>query len=203
MSKNRNDASEARREALIEAATESFFSKGYDASSLEEIVSKAGGSKRNIYSHFGGKAGLLGAVVAKMSNELKLRNEMEIIQAGASDSLNAFAIEFLEIIYAPRSIAFWRMMIASGSHNKDAAELFLTNGPHCAQGILVSLLNVLVEAKHLEIDDVENSASDFLAMLRGTSHVECLVGVKEPLSQLQLSEHARATTRRFLQAFTR
>ncbi|TIW33462.1 MAG: helix-turn-helix transcriptional regulator, partial [Mesorhizobium sp.] len=42
-----------RREALLQAAAEIFFEQGYAATSIDAIIERAGGSKRNIYNEFG------------------------------------------------------------------------------------------------------------------------------------------------------
>lgn len=43
----------ARRQALLQAAAEVFFEQGYAATSIDPIIERAGGSKRNIYNEFG------------------------------------------------------------------------------------------------------------------------------------------------------
>lgn len=53
----------ARREQLVEVGRALFASKGFDATSVEEIASRAGVSKPVVYEHFGGKEGLYAVVV--------------------------------------------------------------------------------------------------------------------------------------------
>lgn len=50
-----------RRDALIKAAANLFNRKGIDATSMEEIATEAGATKRAILHHFGDKAGLVSA----------------------------------------------------------------------------------------------------------------------------------------------
>lgn len=175
-----------------------FFAKGYEGSSLDEIVARAGGSKRNVYSHFGGKAGLLGAVVAKIAQELG--HVVPGTEAGndVRESLCQFACHFLQIIYRPRALAFWRMMIACGHRHPDAAELFLREGPQRAQADLSVLIERLARTGALMISDPQIAAQDFLAMLRGGRHLECLLGLAEAPTQAQQVVHAREITLRFL-----
>src|SRR5690606_32120799 len=54
-----------RRRAIMDAAAELFFEHGYAATSIDAIIARAGGSKRNIYTEFGGKAGLFTAIVSQ------------------------------------------------------------------------------------------------------------------------------------------
>lgn len=52
-----------RRQQLINIGRSLFASKGFDATSVEEIASTAGVTKPVVYEHFGGKEGLYAVVV--------------------------------------------------------------------------------------------------------------------------------------------
>ncbi|AMD86756.1 TetR family transcriptional regulator [Actinomyces radicidentis] len=52
-----------RREQLIAVARGLFAEKGFDATSIEEIASRAKVSKPVVYEHFGGKEGLYAVIV--------------------------------------------------------------------------------------------------------------------------------------------
>ena len=52
----------ARGELILAAAKDLFLQHGYEQTSLEMIISVAGGSRRSIYHEFGNKRGLLMAV---------------------------------------------------------------------------------------------------------------------------------------------
>ncbi|MDD2958847.1 MAG: TetR/AcrR family transcriptional regulator [Lachnospiraceae bacterium] len=47
------------KERIMECAEELFYSKGYDATGIQEIVDKAGITKPTLYYYFGSKLGLL------------------------------------------------------------------------------------------------------------------------------------------------
>ena len=49
---------DARRQAIMDAAKALFLSKGYAATSLEEIIATSGGSLATLYKLFGNKQGL-------------------------------------------------------------------------------------------------------------------------------------------------
>ncbi|MEO1488476.1 MAG: helix-turn-helix domain-containing protein, partial [Pseudomonadota bacterium] len=46
---------QAKRDAIVEAASDLFFEHGFAATSIEQIASLAGVSKVTIYNHFGDK----------------------------------------------------------------------------------------------------------------------------------------------------
>ncbi len=59
-----------RRQQLLDVGRSLFASKGFDATSVEEIASKAGVSKPVVYEHFGGKEGLYAVVVDREMHTL-------------------------------------------------------------------------------------------------------------------------------------
>jgi len=70
----------ARRAQLIEVGRRVFAENGYEATSVEEIASRAKVSKPIVYEHFGGKEGLYAVVVDR---------EMEYVIGVISDALSA------------------------------------------------------------------------------------------------------------------
>src|SRR5688500_1395336 len=69
-----------RREALLQAAAEVFFEQGYAATSIDAIIERAGGSKRNIYNEFGNKEGLFSAIVTENADKVLSTLAIEEIQ---------------------------------------------------------------------------------------------------------------------------
>jgi AcrR family transcriptional regulator len=58
----RQRQAEATRELLVSIARERFTEQGYAATSIEDIVQRAGVAKGALYHHFSGKEALFGAV---------------------------------------------------------------------------------------------------------------------------------------------
>jgi AcrR family transcriptional regulator len=61
---------QARREQLLDVGRALFAEKGFEATSIEEIASRAGVSKPVVYEHFGGKEGLYAVVVDREMSDL-------------------------------------------------------------------------------------------------------------------------------------
>jgi AcrR family transcriptional regulator len=59
-----------RREQLLDVGRALFAEKGFEATSTEEIASRAGVSKPVVYEHFGGKEGLYAVVVDREMSDL-------------------------------------------------------------------------------------------------------------------------------------
>ena len=70
-----------RREQLLDIGRSLFAEKGFDATSVEEIASRAGVSKPVVYEHFGGKEGLYAVVVDR-----EMRTLLEAITGALTSS---------------------------------------------------------------------------------------------------------------------
>ena len=62
---------EARREAILDAALEEFAAKGYAGARMEDIARRAGGAKGTLYLHFGDKEGLFRAIAEPVVDQFK------------------------------------------------------------------------------------------------------------------------------------
>lgn len=80
MASRRKLTAAARRAQLIEVGRQVFAERGYEATSVEEIASRAKVSKPIVYEHFGGKEGLYAVVVDR---------EMEYVIGVISEALSA------------------------------------------------------------------------------------------------------------------
>ncbi len=105
----------ARLGALRETALDMFLSEGYDAVSIDTLIAQVGGSRRNIYQHFGGKEGLFIEVVTRLCAELQQPlTDLKIDRKAARGALTEFGLEVLEIALRPRVLALHRLMISEG-----------------------------------------------------------------------------------------
>lgn len=69
------------REKLIAAARKEFAAKGYADSAMEELTAEVGLTRGALYHQFGGKKGLLEAVIAQIDTEMTARLATLVTQA--------------------------------------------------------------------------------------------------------------------------
>lgn len=72
---------EETREKLISAARKAFATKGYAASSMDDITADAGLTRGALYHNFGDKKGLFQAVIDQIDAEMLAR--LRVVQEGA------------------------------------------------------------------------------------------------------------------------
>ena len=59
----------ATKQALLEAAMQVFAARGFDAATTRDVAAKAGANEQLIQRYFGGKAGLLIAILERFGSE--------------------------------------------------------------------------------------------------------------------------------------
>lgn len=100
------------RERLLEAAVRLFAAKGYDATSVRDIVRAAGVTAPALYHHFGNKEGLFLAILRAGRSRVEAARE-EVLAAGGSSAVRILRLgrtyvalrrEFADLVWAVERI---------------------------------------------------------------------------------------------------
>src|SRR6266851_1963431 len=114
----------------LEAVAEVFFEQGYAATSIDAIIERIGGSKRNIYSEFGSKEGVFTALVSKSADAALAPLSVERF---AGRSLSEILLEFgrrlLAIHMSPALIGVYRSIMTEALRFPELAKAFYDKGP--------------------------------------------------------------------------
>ncbi len=100
--RTRAEMLDATRQALIDAGRRHFGDAGYAATSMDDLTASASLTRGALYHHFGGKSGLLAAVVETVDAELSA--SLDAAAAEAPDPLGALTarcVAYIELTQAP------------------------------------------------------------------------------------------------------
>src|SRR6185437_11246019 len=101
------------RAEILKAAADVFFEHGYEGASIEAVIERVGGSKRAIYSHFGGKKELFEALVLEASNRaLAALSPEEVVGHDLESTLLAFGRRAIDAVMSPTTLALYRAIVA-------------------------------------------------------------------------------------------
>lgn len=129
---------EARLEALLHTAAMLFLAKGYGKVSLEMIAREAHVAVRTIYVKFGGKAGLLNAVIAKgRARFFAGMPDMDTDTRPLEEILTDFSLRFLHLVSVPSFVSLHRMVIAEAKTTPELAITFNQAGPKQTRELLL------------------------------------------------------------------
>ncbi|NGO62312.1 TetR/AcrR family transcriptional regulator [Rhizobium daejeonense] len=120
----------ARRNLIVTTATDLFLEQGYDAVTVDEIIRVVGGSKTNLYKHFGGKEGLFSEVVEQLCHDfLQPLSVLEVSSLRPADGLRVLGSTLLKMLMADRHVAFQRLMLAVSGRFPDLTGVWFESGP--------------------------------------------------------------------------
>ncbi|QSX74189.1 TetR/AcrR family transcriptional regulator [Lysobacter arenosi] len=182
-------SSDELRNQILEAASELFLRDGYANTSIDAVIEKVGGSKRAIYSHFGGKDDLFAAMVTNLSEAAlqAIPDAGEDVGNDVRASLIRFARAVMQVLMDPRTVAVYRLVVSESGRMPGLANAFLKNGSGRAASGLARLLERYAAAGVVTLANPAQAAEHFIGMLRDDSHLEVVLGVRPPLTEREWS----------------
>ena len=191
-----------KRSQILAGAREVFFQRGYDAASMGDIARAAGVSKGTLYVYFENKedlfAGLVTSECAETAERLFL---IDLAEEDVERALTELGRSFVQAILRPSSIALLRTVIAISGKFPDIGRRFFEAGPCEGVSRLSAFLRVKVAAGVLDIDDVEQAASQFLTLCKDGVTIPALVGAPASPAPAAVEKSVRGAVRVFMRAY--
>ncbi len=181
------------------AAAEVFFEQGYAATSIDSIIERTGGSKRNIYKEFGSKAGLFIALVSDTADEvLDALSDDGSRGRDLTEQLVGYARQLTTVYMSARLVGLLRVVMAEAIRFPDLAAAFYERGPGRAAARLVEILEEAKERGEIAQGDCQMAADQFCGMLRDNVHLQVVLGLRPALTTAEIEASATAAVRIFL-----
>lgn len=191
-----------RKQAMLLAARELFLAKGYAATSLEDVVSKSGGSLATLYQVFGNKEGLWRELVLTYSTTVTSPLEDAKLSDGPPRKvLRDFAARLLALQMNPDVAGGMRMIITEGLQNPDLPNTIYTSGPVRGRRIIAQYLTRQVELGTLNIDDPALAGDLFCQMVEGDVVVWIACGIKPTWTEAEIERRLDTAVNIFLAAY--
>lgn len=190
-----------RRAAILSAGMAVFLEYGYHGASIDEIVRRAGGSKRTIYRYFGSKDELFGQIVTELASQMTAP-----LDAGAvagrplAEALDLLGRQYLEVLLRPESLALFRIVVAEGVRFPELAAIFYRCGPGYATRRLADYLRQQQALGKVQIDDIELAARQYISLVRSDIHLRAALGLAVP-EEAEISASIALAVRLFIAEF--
>jgi len=193
---------EARRQAMLLAATELFLERGFAETSVGDVVKRSGGSLATLYAWFGSKEGLFEAIVGEMSAQmLGGLDAPGIADKPLDEALCEFAERFLAVALCPESLRWQRMCMAEAHKFPALRAALMRSGPGYVSNRLGQYLSAQAGAGRLRIADASIAAMHFFALIKSESHVAAVCGDAIALEHDQLRGQVRRAVDVFLRGY--
>lgn len=195
---------QARRKAMLAAATELFLEKGFERTSLSDIVDRSKGSRSTLYEQFGGKEGLLRAMIEEATARVWHAARWDDVPATlAEDGLVEMGGRLVRAVTAPEAVAVYRIVVAEGHRIPDIAALFFDSGPRILKDEMSRRIKLAQAGGNLADESAEAVAQIFFGTVLGDFHLRAALGVTPDLEDDTVARHVRIAVRIFLDGIRR
>ncbi len=168
--------SQRKRLDILNAAETLFFQQGVEHTSMDQVASLAGASKRTVYNHFENKDVLFQAILVFMFE--KVRQEQAVVFDAAvpiAQQLTRIAEQEVALLTSEEFLKVAKVAFMQMLQQPDLAKSLASNNMGCMQD-LMAFLEAGVQAQVLTIDDVEFAAKQFVYQLKSLIFYPLLYG---------------------------
>jgi len=187
------------RDRLLDTASNLFLEHGYGNLSLETIARDARVSMRTLYSQFGGKAGLFGAVIRRCSDQFVTGlSDEHVLERSPEDALVLFAKQFLHRITRPDVVRMRAILIGESSRFPDLATQFYEQGPQRTLEHLAQFFARQQKTGYFAAMDPHFLADQFLSALRSERFQKLQLGLEPTPDEAEIDVWVRQAIGLFL-----
>lgn len=193
---------DARREAILDVATEVFLEQGFAAASMSEIAARLGGSKGTLYNYFKSKDDLFEAYVQRRC--VWQQDEIYGVQPDGetvADTLTRLACSYLRNIFSDENMRHFRLIVAEADRTPEIGRLFYEAGPKRGHDLLAQRIVQWASQGLLDVADPDLAADQFMGLFQNRYFKARLCNYIPALTTAQIEAEAAAAVDTFLRAF--
>ncbi|TWB82911.1 TetR family transcriptional regulator [Nitrospirillum amazonense] len=192
---------EARRQAILDAAGALFQEVGFAAASMSELATRVGGSKATLYSYFRSKEELFVAVMAHAAAEMK-QASFEALNPDddVRETLTRLGRIYLRFVLSPWAMSIRRIAVSEAARS-EVGRLLYENGPKVGWSKFAAYLTVLMDRGRLRRTDADRAAAHFRGLVEA-EHVDLvMLDAKEKPGPAAIDTAADSAVDVFLRAY--
>lgn len=195
-------ASDARRQAYVDAAQRLFFAHGYGATSMNAIAAAVGGSKTTLWNLFPSKLALFEAVVEAVVAVYGTALTVDLDGAPDIESgLVRMGDSIMETIMSEPITELHRLVMGEAARVPDLARVMFERGPGPGMARFAQWLQRQMAAGRLKPGDPALAAQQFSGLCRAGVVDRHLFGLAEPDATATAAAEVRAAAATFLAAW--
>jgi AcrR family transcriptional regulator len=191
---------QAKTEAILDAAAQVLFQRGFSAP-MAEIARQACVSKQTIYNHFGGKADLVRALAERRVHQVTAPLDAADAAENPRDALAGYARILLEAVATPNSVGFMRLAVQSSVKMPEVGRALYEAGPKASAERLAEFLGQEHRAGRLDVPEPLLAAEIFRGMAVGSLQLAGLLGITREFSPAEIERIAGEAADRFMRAY--
>ncbi|MBT0878444.1 MULTISPECIES: TetR/AcrR family transcriptional regulator [unclassified Campylobacter] len=194
---------EGKEEIILKVALELFLEKGYENTSLNDIVKVTGGSLATIYKKFENKNNLF-LKALKFRAETRLENLKIMISSKANldlpDFLNVFGNEYCNFFIGEDNAKFLRLVLERTYQDINFKQECAKADKDVIIRFLCEVFEKKIKKEILNEISAYNLANLYCSMIRSNKIFDLIFNSKEIFTKDELSEHVKNVNILFLRA---
>ena len=192
-----------RSDEIVRIASALFLENGYDQTSVDEIIHRAGGSKTHVYRKFGGKEGLFLASVKYLCDEIQLSiGNLDVSGLSVEAGLQTLSLALMRILLSDGHLAFQRLVYAEASRFPEVGKIWFERGPKASGRIFSQFIRKRMQQGHLRSADPELAASLLCDMLSGHLLDQTWLGIAARPSPAKIKQASNTAVQIFLHGYS-
>ncbi|MBK1688994.1 TetR/AcrR family transcriptional regulator [Rubrivivax gelatinosus] len=194
--------SEARRQAIVDAATAVFQETGFERASMAQICERMGCSKATLYSYFVSKEELFVEVVlaSTLAEFEALLASLDTSYQDVARSLDGLGRGLLALLYSPQVRAGRRLIVADAGRAELGRRLY-DLGPARGEAAIAAYLAGAMERGLLRQAEPRVAANHLKGLLEAEWIDRFLFHVVDEVDDASLADTARRAVEAFLRAY--
>ena len=191
-----------RRQAFVDAARETFFSRGYGDTTMSSIAAAVGGSKTTLWTYFPSKQDIFAAVVDDLVEnygtalDVPLDPEMPL-----ADALRRFGNAMMGIVMSPPIVALQRLVIGEAGRFPELGRLLYERGPKRGKDKLAGHLAFVMANNRMRKGDPERAARQFTYLCQSGCHQPHMLGLTPAPDAAAIANDVEAAIDTFIRAW--
>ena len=195
---------EERREKILDAASSVLRSKGYERTSVDEIVALSGGSKATVYKLFQNKEGILRALLDRTTDRVisatEVAPEPETVDE-FRELLRSRGYGLVANVLNEELMGLYSLAVETSHKTPSLGQLFFSAGPERAQREFAELLAKLHDKGLVETPDPALASSFFSAMIVLNYHLTMSLNVTGAPTEEEGKRFVEGAVEAFMKAF--
>jgi TetR/AcrR family transcriptional repressor of mexJK operon len=194
---------EGKRDQILDAAAKFFMTKGFHATSMEDIAVDAGMSKLTLYRRFPDKNALFTAVIERKCRE-SLPPDMYARIKGHTlpEIVHAFCRAFFDLLMSDDAINLYRMIMAEAAQNPAVARMFYNAGPVRVKKMVDTIFADFKAKGHFKDVDIEAARHTLLSLFTGSEiYMKRLLNIGPIPSHREREQFTKKTADIFLHMY--
>lgn len=193
---------EARRQAIVDVATQVFGELGYERASMDEVSQRGGGSKATIYNYFSNKAELFFEVVFQSTEaEFEATHAaLDVDEPDLTRALERFGQRLLAFLYSPQVQAVRRLVIAEGARS-DLGKKCYAMAPERNEAMIAAFLQQAIDQGKLRPTDTRIASLHLRGLFESELLDKFLFHTLDAVSKQEIAAIAQRAVAVFMAAY--